>query len=514
MGLFGRGKDNKVGRVCVECGRTLLAGEWTQRSIGDDGEELLICSLCSPEDARDLDGPMTISTGSSGAARASRATRTRDARGDSDAFWKALKDKDALIEDLESRIAQGEAERQELKARLAQFQRQFNGEVPYDVTLTPDVPAGVVPDPSNDVPPSEAAPGVAAEASFWTGEPAAEPPALTGESSPYDVLGEPASEASEAHPYRVLEPEVLDKDDLGATTSGGDQAFIDELVDDPSDTMPGTPLSTGEASSADDPDLASADDTDFALTDADIDPNAADTADFTPVGSADDRDLAFEAPAFTPSTAPIMQAGVFAPAESGGSESPDLAPPSASAIPGGSSELEGDAASLTILQRGLDLLNVSPVPKKIAETSEHLGIPSVHVGFDGDALTVTFMWTMGWYRYEVDTQEAATVRLSDRGYEERLDLTPNAGVRANGTVQLTSARIVNTPAQHEAMSAIRSGVAPATQTTSPADPDYGEPAPSVNRGDVISKSLAGNRTDDEDAVGTWEQQARGFKWDR
>ena len=40
MGLFGRGKDNKVGRVCTECGRTLLAGEWTQRSVGDDGEGL------------------------------------------------------------------------------------------------------------------------------------------------------------------------------------------------------------------------------------------------------------------------------------------------------------------------------------------------------------------------------------------------------------------------------------------------------------------------------------------
>ena len=48
MGLFGRGKDNKVGRVCAECGRTLLAGEWTQRSIGDDGEELAICSLAVP----------------------------------------------------------------------------------------------------------------------------------------------------------------------------------------------------------------------------------------------------------------------------------------------------------------------------------------------------------------------------------------------------------------------------------------------------------------------------------
>ena len=375
------------------------------------------------------------------------------------------------------------------------------------------MPAEVASGPANDVPPPEATPDFAAEASFWTGEPAAEPPAeLAGEPSPYDVLGEPADEAAEAHPYSVLEPEVIEKDDLGATTSGGDQAFIDQPVDDPSDTMSGKPLFTDEASSADDFALASADDTDSALADADIDLNAADTADFTPVGSVGDRDLAFAPPAFTPPTAPIMQAGVFAPAASDGPVSSDFAPPGPPAIPGGSSELEGDAASLTILQRGLDLLNVSPVPKKIAETSEHLGIPAVHVGFDGEALTVTFMWTMGWYRYEVDTQDAATVRLSDRGYEERLDLTPNAGVRANGTVQLTSARIVNTSAQHEAMSAMHAGAASATQTPPPAEPDYGEPAPSVNRGDVISKSLAGNRTDDEDAIGTWEQPARGFKW--
>src|SRR5665647_2611664 len=52
-------------------------------------------------------------------------------------------------------------------------------------------------------------------------------------------------------------------------------------------------------------------------------------------------------------------------------------------------DLEAEAASLPLLQRGVDLLNVSRVPHKIAETNEQLGLPSVHVGFDGQTTAVT-----------------------------------------------------------------------------------------------------------------------------
>jgi len=58
---------------------------------------------------------------------------------------------------------------------------------------------------------------------------------------------------------------------------------------------------------------------------------------------------------------------------------------------------------LTILQRGVDLLNVSAVPKRIVETNENLGMPQVHVGSQGEStLLVTFMWSMGWYQFQVE----------------------------------------------------------------------------------------------------------------
>ena len=44
--IFGRGKDDQDQAVCAQCGRTLLAGEWTQKIVDADGHELLICSLC------------------------------------------------------------------------------------------------------------------------------------------------------------------------------------------------------------------------------------------------------------------------------------------------------------------------------------------------------------------------------------------------------------------------------------------------------------------------------------
>ena len=46
---------------------------------------------------------------------------------------------------------------------------------------------------------------------------------------------------------------------------------------------------------------------------------------------------------------------------------------------------------------------------------------------------------MGWYRFHVDL-DSGDVSMDDRGYEE-LTLQPNAGVRADGTVQLAPAQI-------------------------------------------------------------------------
>ena len=41
--IFGRGKDDRDQAVCADCGRTLLAGEWTQTVVDEHGAERLIC---------------------------------------------------------------------------------------------------------------------------------------------------------------------------------------------------------------------------------------------------------------------------------------------------------------------------------------------------------------------------------------------------------------------------------------------------------------------------------------
>jgi hypothetical protein len=160
----------------------------------------------------------------------------------------------------------------------------------------------------------------------------------------------------------------------------------------------------------------------------------------------------------------------------------------------------------------VDLLNVSRVPHKIAETNEQLGLPSVHVGFDEHTTAVTFMWSMGWYRFHVDS-ESGDVRMVDRGYDELTDLRPNAGVRADGTVQLDPAQISRAAAQRpqpEAQPALHSDIPEAAPAAAEPEP------PSVaaqKPPEILSKSLLGQRSDDEAA--SWEQtQARDFDWDR
>ena len=171
------------------------------------------------------------------------------------------------------------------------------------------------------------------------------------------------------------------------------------------------------------------------------------------------------------------------------------------------------AASLTLLQRGVDLLNVSGVPRKIAETNEQLGLPHVHAGFDDDIVAVSFMWTMGWYRFHVDI-DSGDVTMHDRGYEE-LTLQPNAGVRADGTVQLAPAQISRAAAQRaQAAPAGGAGAAPpaAAPLAAPAEPETPREA-AQKPPEFLSKSLLGQRSDDETA--SWEQTtARDFDWDR
>ena len=417
--MFGRGKDEPDQAVCAECSRTLLAGEWTHKVVDADGEELLLCSLCGQTHA--LSGAEPVATSptpaNAGRVRESREkareprAEARDPRTESDAFWTALKDKDAEIERLQAQLAHVEAEKQELAGQLA---RAPGAHVSAEPLL-----------------PSSAGPEIAAAA-------IASPP--TGDSS------EPGERTWGETPAEFA-------------------TELEALHDEAAATSPATP--PGDISPVEPPQPE------------------------VPAGAAM-APIAAEAAA-------LMAQSPSAP------EASDAPAPTAA-------DLEAEAACLTLLQRGVDLLNVSRVPHKIAETNEQLGLPSVHVGFDGQTTAVTFMWSMGWYRFHVDS-ESGDVRMVERGYDELTDLRPNAGVRADGTVQLAAAQISRAAAarpQPEPQPAPESA-APET-APGPAEPE----SPSVaaqKPPEILSKSLLGQRSDDEAA--SWEKtQSRDFDWDR
>jgi hypothetical protein len=368
--LFGKKKDTSGEAVCAECGRTLLAGEWTETIEDEDGNERLLCSLCGQaqpladgerlnDDYGRADAALQPSQDADDDAVAADQGATE--HGENDALWKAIKDRDAQIERLKEQLAHGEADRQELIARLAQSQSQ----------------------------------------------------AAATANATADETPEPGSLPDETEAHAALE----------------------------------------------------------------------DTAE---IAASD-----------LPAEEPMSGEGTTEPAE---------APPSVA-------DTEAQAGSMTLLQRGVDLLNVSPVPRKIAETNADLGIPTVHVGSDGETAAVTFMWSMGWYRFAVDVNDGS-VHLGDRGYEERDDLQPNASVRADGTVQLAAATISRAAAQRQQGEAQDAAAAAAGEAPAEGSPEKpaDEAAPPVGGPEILSKSLLGQRTDDERP--SWEgTQARDFDWD-
>jgi hypothetical protein len=386
--LFGRTKDDRDDTICSTCGRTLLAGEWTQRIVEDDGSERFICSLCArPQDPA---GDSPDSTDDMGTVAGGRA---KPARADTDVFWRALKDKDAEIERLESLLARAEAEKQELAAQLA----QSRGEIAPE--RSPEIGADTA--------------QLAATAS--------EIGADTAE------LAVPAFEAT---------------DDAVGTPP---QADADRPADAPRSADDGI-ASAGAVLEHTDPRLGES------LR------GAAELAQPTPAADP------FGA---TPAVEPAAASVEVEPAE---------------------------FVPLTILQRGVDLLNVSAVPKRVVETNENLGIPQVHVGAqDEGTLLITFMWSMGWYQFRVELADAGRITLADRGYEERVDLRPNASARTDGTVQLAPSQI-----------------------KPPTPKDTSEPKPAgVTSAVIISKSMMGQRTDDENVPADWKsKRAPDFDWGR
>jgi len=475
--MFGRGKGESDQAVCAECGRTLLAGEWTQKVIDADGEEVLICSLCGQTHALSGEEPVAASPtpANNGRVRESREdvqeprAESRDPRTESDAFWKALKDKDAEIERLQAQLALVEAERQELAARLAH---------------APGAPV-----PAEPLIPS-AGPAIAA---------AAIAVAPTGDSSEPGERTWGETPAEFAAELATLRDEAADTPSADTTPLEPQQGEVPAVAFE--DTQPIPPISDESMAEIEGAHVPSA----GAEPDADPEPTLTPEPQAPPAAvtstEAAVSSVAAETAALVAQTPAEPEAlATSAPA----AEPPALAPTV--------SDLEAEAASMTLLQRGVDLLNVSRVPHKIAETNEQLGLPSVHVGFDDHTTAVTFMWSMGWYRFHVDS-ESGDIRMVDRGYDELTDLRPNAGVRADGTVQLDPALISRAAAQRpqpEAQPSPRPSAPEATPAASEPEP------PSVaaqKPPEILSKSLLGQRSDDEAA--SWEQtQARDFDWDR
>ncbi len=499
--IFGRGKDDQDQAVCADCGRTLLAGEWTQTVVGDDGRELLICSLCGQADARS--GGDALSAGAvaanSGRVRETRSDAppaqpapraaeppARDQRAESDAFWLALKDKDADIERLQAQLARAEAERQELAGRFA----RLDAEAPRPVTETAEPPSALTGDSSE---PGERT---------WGETPAefaAEMAALReAEAAP---TPEPAAAAVATPP--AFEPDLAEQPPVAAASPPAEEpantpAAAEEPAETPAPAEQPTDAEAPPATVFDDTQPIPAIDGDM-LADADARADDASTGEIAASEAA--AAMAVEG----------LDGAPAAPAS-------DAPPAVVSAA-----DAEAAATSLTLLQRGVDLLNVSRVPRKIAETNEQLGLPHVHVGCDGQTVAVTFLWTMGWYRFHVDF-DSGDVMMDDRGYEERTDLRPNAGVRADGTVQLAPAQISRAAAQRaqagpeasdEVVASAPPEVPAAGQSPAASAPPTTPESPSVaaqKPPEILSKSLLGQRSDDESA--SWEQtKARDFDWD-
>jgi len=394
--LFRRGKDVESELSCCRCGRTLLAGEWTQRVADDVGAESCLCSLCAGGDQTDAGAEeTTFETTPAGSGR------VRSSRSDTDTFWRAFKEKDAQIERLESRLARSEAEKQELAAELARL-RGLDG-MSREIELTPKRRG---PAPKTEV---VRPPTLTAEVRADTAAPVVPPPFET----PADQQLEMAA---------AVAPPV-DLDEVERTDPG----LADKL----------------------------------------------------------------RTPAAPDETAPLEASPTTVPPPP-----PSIAADSA----GGTTPIDTDDASLTILQRAVDLLNVSAVPQRIVDTNESLGIPSVHVGSEAaGTLLITFLWPLGWYQFRIELTDGGRVTLAERGYDQRSDLPPNASVRPDGTVQIAPTMIRQATAKAE-----------------PPGRDEGPPtAPTTTSGVIISKSLMGQRTDDENVPPAWgSANAPDFDWGR
>ena len=140
--IFGRDKDDTEQAVCAECGRTLLAGEWTRKVTGPNGEDQLICSLCGPDHPLDEDEPIVVT------ATPANNGRVRETREDAPATPAApgpsleLEAKDAEIAALREQVARADARNEELVREIALLrttaaEAAVSGATPADTVAEP-----------------------------------------------------------------------------------------------------------------------------------------------------------------------------------------------------------------------------------------------------------------------------------------------------------------------------------------------------------------------------------------
>jgi len=178
-------------------------------------------------------------------------------------------------------------------------------------------------------------------------------------------------------------------------------------------------------------------------------------------------------------------------------------------------EPQPEPEDLHLLERGADLFNVSPMRHKVAESNELLGMPAVHLTSEDDTVTALFVWSMAWYEYRVDLANGDVV-LADRGYDDRGGGRPNGMVKSDGTIQIAPmparrAVVQPAPLAETPTAPVPDVQAPIYEERPPAAPTN-QPATPGNA-DIISKSLKGQRTDDE-GVAWDEMAARDFDWGR
>lgn len=97
-------------------------------------------------------------------------------------------------------------------------------------------------------------------------------------------------------------------------------------------------------------------------------------------------------------------------------------------------------------QRAVDLFNVSQFPRTVGGVARSLGPPDVCVRPLADrpsVVTITVMWELSWYRFEIDlSDEAGGVRRDAHGTElDELDpaeTEPNATADERGALRLAS----------------------------------------------------------------------------